>query len=145
MSLLALLRVMVLDSVKADIRDATRRAALRLALGILVAVLALSALGLALAALTVWLAGQYGAVVALLIMAGGMIVLAALLGMISSQVGAGRNRAAGLAARTGPAVSESAGEGEPLAGSLLTALAILAAAGILAARKGKSSDDKADE
>ena len=76
MNLTSLLSAMGLAAVKAEARAAAQKFGRQAAIAAATALLVLTAIGFGLAALTVWLAGEVGTIGALLIVAGGLLVIA---------------------------------------------------------------------
>lgn len=79
MNFTSLLSAFGLAAVKAEARRAAQNFGKQAAIAAATGLLVLAALGFALAALTVWLAGEVGTIWALLIVAGGLLVIAAIL------------------------------------------------------------------
>jgi hypothetical protein len=149
MNLTSLLSAMGLAAVKAEARRAAQNFGKQAAIAGATALLVLTAAGLALAALTIWLAGEVGTIWALLIVAGGLLVIAAILQLVvraQSRKPAGYRRAwtppPSFTATSDPGapppggVSFSATTGEaPPTGSVLGSAAIVAIVGFILARE----------
>ena len=130
-----------LAALKIEARAIAQRVARQAALGVATGLLVLTALGLALAALTVWLAGLIGTIWALLAVAGGLLLIAAIL-QIVARAGSPRRRPRPADAppprRPAPREpeEESAQDPEqPPPGSALGSVAVVAVAGFLLARQ----------
>jgi len=150
MNLTSLLSALGLAAVKAEARRAAQNFGKQAAIAGATVLLVLTAAGLALAALTIWLAGEVGTIWALLIVAGGLLVVAAILQLVARAQGrrpGGYSRAwtpppPSFTATSGPAapppggVSFSATTGEaPPMGSVLGSAVIVAIVGFILARE----------
>jgi hypothetical protein len=145
MNFTSLLSAMGLAAVKAEARRAAQNLGKQAAIAGATGLLVLAAAGFALAALTVWLAGEVGTIWALLVVAGGLLVLAAILQLAVRLAGRRkpvRYRAAyvpppAFAASPPPEASPfAAATGEPPpTGSVLGSAAIVALVGFLLARQ----------
>jgi len=147
MNLASLLSAMGLAAVKAEARAAARNVGKQAAIAAATGLLVLTALGFALAALTVRLAGEVGTIWALLIVAGGLLVIAAI---VQIAVRMANRRPATYRRAYGPSpsftsnpgapppggVSFSATTGEaPPTGSILGSAAVVAVVGYILARQ----------
>jgi hypothetical protein len=128
-----------LAALRIEARAVARRVARRAALAAVTGVLLLTALGFALGALTVWLAQLIGAIAALLTVAGGLIVIAAII-QIAGRMGGSRRKPRAASAPPPRAASVRPTEpapdaDEPPPGSALGSVAVVAVAGFLLARQ----------
>lgn len=138
MNLGALLSVVGLAAVKAEAKATARRMGRQAAVAGVTALLLLAAIGLALAALTVWLAGEVGTIWALLIVAGGLVVIAAIVQIAVRLADGRRPSRRPFVAPPPPPMGDplrGAGVEEPPAGSALGAVAAVAVVGFLLARQ----------
>jgi hypothetical protein len=140
MNFASLLSTFGLAAVKAEARAAAQKFGRQAAIAAATGLLVLTAIGLALAALTVWLAGEVGTIWALLIVAGGLLVIAAILQLVVRL--SDRRRPAYRAARmpppgfTGPPFGAAPASGEaPPPGSVIGSAAVVALVGFLLARQ----------
>ncbi len=130
-----LLAALGVAAIKSEVRATARRVGRRVALGAVTALLMLLAFGFALAAFAVWLSGEVGAVVALIIVAAGALVLA----LIIRGVAMLADRQRPYRPATAPPLAETlAGEGageEPPAGSAMGSMAVVALVGFILAQR----------
>ncbi len=141
MNLGAVLSALGLAAVKAEARAAARRIGRQAAIAGVTAILLLAAIGLALGALTVWLSGEVGTIWALLIVAGGLVVIAAIVQIVARLAARPRPGVRPFVAAPPPppiAGTWPPGEGpEAPMGSMIGAAAIVAVVGYLFARQLK--------
>jgi hypothetical protein len=141
MNFASLLSTFGLAAVKAEARAAAQKFGRQAAIAAATGLLVLTAIGLALAALTVWLAGEVGTIWALLIVAGGLLVVAAILQLVVRL--SGRRRPAYRAAQMPPpgiagspfGAAPAAGGEAPPPGSVIGSAAVVALVGFLLARQ----------
>jgi hypothetical protein len=144
MNFTSLLSAFGLAAVKAEARRAAQNFGKQAAIAGATGLLVLTALGLALAALTVWLAGEVGTIWALLIVAGGLLVIAAILQLVVRMNG--RRPATTSSYRSSyvpppgfagapPSGTAGAADGDAPAGSVIGSAAIVALVGFLLARQ----------
>jgi hypothetical protein len=150
MNFTSLLSAMGLAAVKAEARRAAQNFGKQAAIAGATALLVLTAVGLALAALTVWLSGEVGTIWALLIVAGGLLVIAAVLQLVvrmGNRKPATYRRAwtpppsftatagdAGVPPPGGVSFSATTGEAPPM-GSVIGSAAVVAIVGFILARQ----------
>jgi hypothetical protein len=150
MNFTSLLSAFGLAAIKAEAQRAAQNFGKQAAIAGATILLVLTAIGLALAALTVWLAGEVGTIWALLIVAGGLLVIAAILQLIvrmRSRKPAAYRRAwtpppsftaasgdAGVPPPGGVSFSATTGEAPPM-GSVIGSAAIVAIVGFILARQ----------
>ena len=121
-----------------EVKAAVARAVRNAAFGAALAILAVLAFGFALAAFTVWLAGEIGAVPALGYIALGFLVLAVVVYVIwRVSMGGGQRRRRPEASPLAAALDGESRESgqEPPAGSALGSLGVVALVGFLMARQ----------
>jgi hypothetical protein len=141
MNFASLLSTFGLAAVKAEARAAAQKFGRQAAIAAATGLLVLTAIGLALAALTVWLAGEVGTIWALLIVAGGLLVVAAILQLVVRL--SDRRRPAYRAAQMPPpgfagspfGAAPAAGGEAPPPGSVIGSAAVVALVGFLLARQ----------
>jgi Ca2+/H+ antiporter len=149
MNFTSLLSAFGLAAVKAEARRAAQNFGKQAAIAGATVLLVLTAVGLALAALTVWLAGEVGTIWALLIVAGGLLVIAAILQLVVRMQSRkpASHRAAwaprpsftatndpGAPPPGGVSFSATTGEAPPM-GSVIGSAAIVAIVGFILARQ----------
>lgn len=130
-----LLAALGVAAIKSEVRATARRIGRQVALGAVTALLMLLAFGFALAAFTVWLSGEVGSVIALIIVAAGALVLALIIrgiAMLSDRQRPYRTAAAPPIADT--LAGEDAGEAPP-AGSAMGSMAVVALVGFILAQR----------
>jgi hypothetical protein len=143
MNFTSLLSAMGLAAVKAEARRAAANFGKQAAIAGATALLVLTALGFGLAALTVWLAGEVGTIWALLIVAGGLLVIAAIIQIavrLSDRNRPVRARSSYVPPRftappPGTASFSASVEAEPPTGSVIGSAAVVALVGFLLARQ----------
>jgi hypothetical protein len=116
--------------VKAEAQRAARRLGRRVAVAALTGLLLATAVGFAIAAFSVWLAGEVGTIAALSIIAGGLVVLAGVVQGIAWIASSRRP------APPPPIAERAAGpHGKPPPGSELRSVAVVALVGFLLVRQ----------
>jgi hypothetical protein len=141
MNFAALLSAIGFAAIKNEAQAAARKMSRRFAFGIAVGILALTAVGFAVAAFTVWLAGELGVIEALLIVAGIMLVLAVIVQLVGSALDRRGRPAARIIYRAAPPppppmapLAEAGAEEAVPPGSELGAMAVVAVVGFVLAR-----------
>ena len=139
-----LLAALGVAAIKNQAKASARRAARRMAFAAATGLLVVLAFGFALAAFTVWLAGELGAIAALSIVAAGALGLALIVYVAGRAGEPTRPRPYGAAAAPSPLAAAAAagaeagaetGEEGPPAGSAVGSMAVIALVGFILAQQ----------